>query len=88
MDSASLAQTYFQLLDIKTDFARLRPWGKATSKEVYTYPNDNGTLEELKNQVRQTVQHRIQRLELAGHLKNARDVGVYRFVDDPREDSR
>lgn len=64
-----------------------QPWGKATPTEVYTHLDETGVLGQFGNPVRQTIQSRIQRLELAGHLDKVNDVGVYRFVDDPREDS-
>jgi len=63
------------------------PWGKATPSEVYRALEADGTLDELDNPVRQTVQNRIQRLALAGHLENVYDTGSYRFVSDPREDA-
>jgi hypothetical protein len=62
------------------------PWGKATPSEVHRALDDDGTLEEVGNPVRQTVQNRIQRLALAGHLQNQYDTGSYRFVSDPRDD--
>lgn len=62
------------------------PWGKATPSEVYRALNERGTLDDLGNPVRQTVQNRIQRLALAGHLENKYDTGSYEFVEDPRED--
>lgn len=61
------------------------PWGKATPSEVYRALDDRGTLDELGNPVRQTVQNRIGRLGLAGHLENRYDSGCYEFVSDPRE---
>ncbi|WP_459191808.1 hypothetical protein [Halosimplex sp. J119] len=61
------------------------PWGKATPTEVYRALEDRGTLEELGDPVRQTVQNRIQKLALAGHLENKYDSGSYEFVSDPRE---
>jgi hypothetical protein len=62
------------------------PWGKATPSEVYRALDERGELEELGSPVRQTIQNRIQRLALAGHLQNQYDSGSYRFVSDPRED--
>lgn len=61
------------------------PWGKATPSEVYRALDERGTLENLGNPVRQTVQNRIQRLALADHLENKFDSGSYEFVSDPRE---
>ncbi|MFH5800452.1 hypothetical protein [Haladaptatus sp. CMAA 1911] len=60
------------------------PWGKATPSEIYRALDERGTLDQLDNPVRQTVQHRIQRLALASHLKNKYDSGSYEFVSDPR----
>jgi len=62
------------------------PWGKATPTEVYRALEDRGTLADVGKPVRQTVQNRIQRLALAGHLRNKYDTGSYEFVSDPRED--
>jgi hypothetical protein len=61
------------------------PWGKATPTEVYRALDESGQLEELGSPVRQTVQNRIQRLTLAGHLENKFDSGSYAFVSDPRD---
>lgn len=61
------------------------PWGKATPSEVFRALDERGTLDNLGNPVRQTVQNRIQRLALAGHLENKYDTGSYEFVEDPRE---
>jgi len=62
------------------------PWGKATPSEVYRALDERGTLDELGNPVRQTVQNRIKNLALASHLENKYDTGSYEFVSDPRED--
>lgn len=64
------------------------PWGKATPSEVYRALDERGQLDDLGNPVRQTVQNRIQRLALAGHLENKYDTGSYEFVSDPREGGR
>ncbi len=61
------------------------PWGKATPTEVYRALDNRGVLEDLGNPVRQTIQNRIQRLALAGHLENKYDSGSYEVVSDPRE---
>ena len=74
---------YFQVGRDKLD----QPWGKATPTEVYTHLDETGALAEFGSPVRQTIQSRIQRLELAGHLDNINDVGVYQFVSDPRNNS-
>jgi hypothetical protein len=62
------------------------PWGKATPSEVYRALDDRGTLDELGNPVRQTVQNRIKDLALAGHLENKYGTGSYEFVSDPRDE--
>lgn len=64
------------------------PWGKATPTEVYRALDERGTLAEVGDPVRQTVQNRIQRLALAGHLRNKYDSGSYEFVSDPRENGQ
>ena len=61
------------------------PWGKATPSEVYRALEEREQLDELGNPVRQTVQNRIQRLALAGHLENRFDTGSYMFLSDPRQ---
>ena len=63
------------------------PWGKATPTEIYRALDQRGTLKQLDNPVRQTVQNRIQRLALASHLENKYDSGSYRFVSDPRDNN-
>jgi hypothetical protein len=63
------------------------PWGKATPTEVYRALDKRGALKELGNPVRQTVQNRIQRLALAGHLQNKFDTGSYEFIADPRDEN-
>lgn len=61
-----------------------KPWGKATPSEIYRALDERGTLNEVGNPVRQTVQNRIKNLALAGHLENKYDTGSYEFVSDPR----
>lgn len=61
------------------------PWGKATPSEVYRALDERSELAKLGSPVRQTVQNRIQRLALAGHLENKYDTGCYAFVSDPRD---
>lgn len=61
------------------------PWGKATPTEVYRALSERNQLDELGDPVRQTLQNRIQRLALAGHLENRFDTGNYMFVSDPRK---
>jgi hypothetical protein len=63
------------------------PWGKATPTEVYRALGERGTLSNLGNPVRQTIQNRIQRLALAGHLENKYDSGSYELVSDPRKNT-
>lgn len=62
-----------------------KPWGKATPTEVYRALDERGKLAELGDPVRQTVQNRIQRMALAGHLENKHDSGCYEFQNDPRD---
>lgn len=64
------------------------PWGKATPTEVYRALDDRGTLDDLDNPVRQTIQNRMGRLALAGHLENKYDSGSYELVSDPREEGK
>lgn len=61
------------------------PWGKATPSEVYRGLEESGRLEKIGNPVQATIQNRIQRLELAGHLENKFSSGCYEFVSDPRD---
>ena len=63
------------------------PWGKATPSEIFRALEEQGTLVDLGEPVRQTIQNRIQRLALAGHLENKYDSGCYQFRSDPRERS-
>jgi hypothetical protein len=63
------------------------PWGKATPTEVFRTLTERGVLDDLGNPVRQTIQHRIQRFEVADHLENIHDTGSYRFVSDPRSEN-
>lgn len=62
------------------------PWGKATPTEIYRALDERSTLDDLDSPARQTLQNRIQRLALAGHLTNKYDAGSYEFVSDPREE--
>lgn len=57
------------------------PWGRATPSLI----RDELSAREIDVPVRQTINNRMKRLELAGHLKNLRDSGVYEFTDDPRQ---
>lgn len=59
-------------------------WGMATPSLVHAVMKD----ERGDVPVRQTINNRMKRLELAGHLENPYDKGVYRFVSDPREGTR
>lgn len=61
------------------------PWGKATPSEVYRALHERGTLDNLGNPVRQTIQNRITRLSLSGHLENKHDTGSYELRSDPRD---
>jgi len=62
------------------------PWGKATPMEVYRSFEEQGVLAELDDPSYRTIQNRIQRMALAGHLENQFDTGNYELVDDPRDD--
>ena len=61
------------------------PWGKATPTEVRRALRDRGELAGVGDPVKQTIHNRMQRLELAGHLENRYDTGLYQLVSDPRE---
>lgn len=56
------------------------PWGIATPSLVHDVLKDQG-----HDVVRQTINNRMKRLELAGHLENVREKGVYKFESDPRD---
>jgi hypothetical protein len=58
-----------------------QPWGISTPAEVRAALEDRG-MEGVP--VRQTVNNRMKRLELAGHLRNRYEKGLYEFVSDPR----
>jgi len=58
------------------------PWGIATPAVMLAALEERG-FEDLP--VRQTINNRMARLELAGHLDNRFGKGEYVFVDDPRE---
>ena len=75
------------ILDYYLEGRPTDPWGKATPTEVYRALDERGVLSDLGNPVRQTIQNRIQRLALAGHLDNKYDTGCYEFVSDPRDDT-
>lgn len=59
------------------------PWGIATPIIVRTALKERG----MDVPVRQTVNNRMVRLALAGHLENRFDKGEYVFVSDPRDDA-
>lgn len=58
------------------------PWGIATPAVVRAY-----LVEELGKDIptRQTINNRMRKLELAGHLENRYGKGEYVYVDDPRD---
>ena len=58
------------------------PWGIATPSLIHDILKDQG-----HDVVRQTINNRMKRLELAGHLDNVRGKGVYKFQSDPRDDT-
>lgn len=86
LSSADIDDLDEAILDYFIEGRPDEPWGKATPTEVYRALDQRGTLAELGNPVRQTVQNRIQRLALAGHLENKFDSGSYEFVADPRDE--
>ncbi|NUC75035.1 MarR family transcriptional regulator [Haloterrigena sp. SYSU A558-1] len=59
------------------------PWGIATPAVVRAALED-GDFGDVP--VRQTINNRMRKLELAGHLRNRHDKGEYVFVSDPRDD--
>lgn len=58
------------------------PWGIATPAVVRAALQERGFGDVP---VRQTINNRMKRLELAGHLDNRFGKGEYVLVDDPRE---
>lgn len=58
-----------------------KPWGVATPTVVRAALDDRG----FDVPKRQTINNRMKRMELAGHLDNRYDKGEYVFVSDPRE---
>lgn len=59
------------------------PWGIATPVVVRAAIEERD-FEDIP--VRQTINNRMKRLELAGHLRNRFDKGEYLFLSDPRDD--
>ena len=59
------------------------PWGIATPAVVRAALEERG-FENVP--VRQTINNRMRKLELAGHLQNRHDKGEYVFLTDPRDD--
>jgi len=86
LSSADIDDLDEAILDYFIEGRPEEPWGKATPTEVYRALDKRGTLAEVGTPVRQTVQNRIQRLALAGHLKNKFDCGSYELVADPRDE--
>ena len=86
LDADDLDELDAAILDYMLENRPTEPWGKATPSEVYRALEERGTLDELGNPVRQTIQNRIARLALAGHLENKYDTGSYEFVSDPRDE--
>lgn len=58
------------------------PWGIATPGVVHNALDERG-FEDLP--VRQTINNRMTKMSLAGHLENRYGQGEYRLLDDPRE---
>jgi len=83
LDSEDLDELDVAILDVlKEGRDDGRPWGIATPAVVLAALEDQGYTD---LPVRQTINNRMARLELAGHLDNRFDKGEYVFVDDPRE---
>lgn len=57
------------------------PWGVATPAVARAALRDKG----VSVPSRQTINNRMKRMELAGHLENRFGKGEYTFVDDPRD---
>ena len=57
------------------------PWGVATPAVARAALREQG----MSVPSRQTVNNRMKRMELAGHLENRFGKGEYVFVEDPRE---
>lgn len=58
------------------------PWGISTPAVVRAALEEQG-FDDVP--VRQTINNRMKRLELAGHLDNRFDKGEYVFLSDPRD---
>lgn len=61
-----------------------QPWGIASPALVRAALVDRG----VDVPARQTINNRMKRMELAGHLRNLHGKGTYEFVSDPREEKR
>lgn len=59
------------------------PWGVATPAVVREALQERG-FEDVP--VRQTINNRMRKLELAGHLENRFGKGEYEFRSDPRQE--
>lgn len=59
------------------------PWGIRTPAVVLSELEARG-FDDLP--VRQTINNRMKRLSLAGHLENLHGKGEYKLVDDPRQE--
>lgn len=59
------------------------PWGIGTPAVVRAH-----LVERLNETIptRQTINNRMKRMEIAGHLKNRYDKGEYELISDPRYD--
>ena len=57
------------------------PWGVATPAVARAAVRERG----MSVPSRQTVNNRMKRMELAGHLENRFGKGEYVFVNDPRD---
>lgn len=85
MDADDLNDIDRAILDYLTDGRNDDgPWGIATPVVVHAALKARG----VDVPVRQTINDRMKRMELAGHLENRYGKGEYVFVSDPRETTR
>lgn len=83
LDAEDLDELDRAILDyLQQGRAEGEPWGIATPAVVLA-ALEEGDYTDVP--VRQTINNRMRRLEIAGHLENRFGKGEYVFVDDPRE---
>jgi len=84
MDPEDLDDLDHAILDVLTDGREEgEPWGIATPAVVLAALKAGGFEDPP---VRQTINNRMKRLELASHLENRYGKGEYVLVDDPRSE--